>query len=65
MKTQVACFCCHRVLGNTSDGILPIVFPMAVNVEAHQMMFTIQCPDCGKVNHVKMMRDDQTEVHNY
>ena len=65
MGTEVTCYSCHAHLGTADGGIQPVVFPMAVNVEAHQMMFTIKCPQCGKANHIKLLRKERVNVHIY
>ena len=65
MSTEVTCYSCHETLGTADDGIQPVVFPMAVNVEPHQMMFTIKCPKCGKANHIKLLRNERVNVHKY
>ena len=64
MKTDVSCYRCHSVLGSVGDGINPIVFPMAVNVAPQQMLFSIKCPACGTVNHIKLTRNDIVDGHN-
>ena len=65
MKSEVLCYRCHCVLGNVGDGIQSIVFPMAVNVSPQQMLFSLKCPDCGTVNHIKLTRNDIVDVHKY
>ena len=56
MSSEVRCYQCDKLLGNTESATRCIVFPMAVQAKEEQLLFTIKCPRCGKHNHIKFTK---------
>ena len=54
MNTEVHCYECGDLIGKLTGGASMEVHPTACRVEKSEFLFTLECPNCGTDNHVKI-----------